>query len=38
MTGIGTSKPEVLSNEKLRLHGTWQWTNGDNSKGTSIIE
>lgn len=38
MTGICKSRPEVLSNGKLRLHETWQWTSGDNSKGTSIIE
>lgn len=38
MTGICKSRPEVLSNSKLRLHETWQWTSGDNSKGTSIIE
>jgi len=38
MTGICKSKPEVLPNGKLRLHETWQWTSGDNSKGISIIE
>ena len=38
MTGICKSRPEVLSNGKLRLHETWQWTSGENSKGTSIIE
>lgn len=38
MTGICKSKPEVLPNGKLRLHEIWQWTSGDNSKGTSIIE
>ncbi|WP_035756869.1 hypothetical protein [Hugenholtzia roseola] len=38
MTGICKSRPEVLPNGKLRLHETWQWTSGDNSKGTSIIE
>jgi len=38
MTGICKSRPEVLTNGKLRLHETWQWTSGDNSKGTSIIE
>ncbi|MGY6562879.1 MAG: n-acetylglutamate synthase [Luteibaculaceae bacterium] len=38
MTGICKSRPEVLPNGKIRLHETWQWTSGDNSKGTSIIE
>jgi len=38
MTGICTSKPEVLPNGKIRLHEMWQWTSGNNSKGTSILE
>ncbi|MBW1654200.1 n-acetylglutamate synthase [Flavobacterium quisquiliarum] len=38
MTGICTSKPEILENGKIRLHETWQWTSGDHSKGNSIIE
>ena len=38
MTGICQSSPEVLSNGKLRLHENWQWTSGDKSKGTSVIE
>ena len=38
MTGTCVSKPEVLANGKLRLHETWQWTSGDKSSGTSIIE
>jgi hypothetical protein len=38
MTGICQSRPEVLPNGKIRLHETWQWTSGDKSKGTSIIE
>ena len=38
MTGICTSKPEILPNGKIRLHESWQWTSGDNSKGTSILE
>ncbi|MEM9052314.1 MAG: n-acetylglutamate synthase [Bacteroidota bacterium] len=38
MTGICQSKPEILSNGKIRLHETWQWTSGDCSKGTSILE
>ncbi|NMM47908.1 n-acetylglutamate synthase [Marinigracilibium pacificum] len=38
MTGICQSKPEILENGKIRLHETWQWTSGDKSTGTSIIE
>lgn len=38
MTGICQSKPEILSNGKIRLHETWQWTSGDQSKGTSMLE
>lgn len=38
MTGICHSKPEILENGKIRLHESWQWTSGDKSKGTSIIE
>ncbi len=36
--GKCTSTPEVLSNGKIRLHEAWQWTTGDQSKGTSILE
>lgn len=38
MTGICFSRPELLANGKIVLHETWQWTSGENSKGTSIIE
>ena len=38
MTGTCISIPELLENGKLRLHETWQWTSGDKSSGTSIIE
>jgi len=38
MTGVCTSKPEILSNGKIRLHENWQWTSGDLSKGHSILE
>ncbi len=38
MTGICTSRPEILANGKIRLHESWQWTSGDKSKGESIIE
>ncbi len=38
MTGICKSTPELLANGKIRLHEEWEWTSGDKSKGTSIIE
>jgi len=38
MTGKCTSQPEKLPNGKIRLHESWEWTSGDRSKGTSIIE
>ncbi len=38
MTGICISKPEILEDGKIRLHENWEWTSGDKSKGTSIIE
>lgn len=37
-TGMCTSIPEILSNGKLRLHETWEWTSGDKSKGKSVLE
>ncbi len=38
MTGICTSKPEILKNGKIRLHENWQWTSGNKSSGKSILE
>jgi hypothetical protein len=38
MTGKCISKPEILVDGKIRLHETWEWTSGDFSSGTSIIE
>jgi hypothetical protein len=38
MTGICQSTPELLPSGKIRLHEQWEWTSGDKSKGTSIIE
>ncbi|MNK09167.1 hypothetical protein D3C87_271170 [compost metagenome] len=38
MTGKCKSVPEILPNQKIRLHETWEWTSGDYSKGNSIIE
>ncbi len=34
--GKCTSTP-VLNGDKLELHETWQWLNGDESEGTSVI-
>ncbi|MEK6155627.1 n-acetylglutamate synthase [Flavobacteriaceae bacterium 3-367] len=38
MTGICTSRPQIAPNGKIRLHESWQWTSGNNSKGNSILE
>ena len=38
MTGVCNSRPEILSNGKIRLHENWQWTSGNMSNGKSIIE
>jgi hypothetical protein len=38
MTGTCRSSPQLLPNGKIRLHERWQWTSGDQSAGTSIIE
>ncbi|WP_299124410.1 n-acetylglutamate synthase [uncultured Winogradskyella sp.] len=38
MTGICFSKPEIMQNGKIRLHESWEWTSGDESKGHSVID
>lgn len=38
MTGLCFSKPEIMTNGKIRLHEDWEWTSGDRSKGNSILE
>ncbi len=38
MTGTCRSIPEMMSNGKVRLHETWQWTSGDGSSGSSVLE
>lgn len=38
MTGICNSKPEIDSNGKIKLFESWEWTSGDKSKGTSVLE
>jgi len=37
-SGECISRPELKVDGKLRLHETWQWTSGDKSRGTSVIE
>lgn len=37
-TGECRSTPELLPDGRIRLHETWQWTSGDRSSGTSIVE
>ena len=37
-TGRCRSRPEILSDGRIRLHEEWQWTSGDLSSGKSIIE
>ena len=38
LTGVCHSRPERVSNNKIRLHETWQWTCGDQSAGESVVE
>jgi hypothetical protein len=38
MTGICKSVPEILSDGRICLHESWQWTSGDCSKGNSVLE
>ena len=38
MTGRCQSVPEQLPDGKIRLHETWQWTSGDQSSGTSVVD
>lgn len=37
-TGKCRSVPEFMADIRIRLHENWQWTNGDQSSGSSIIE
>ncbi len=37
-TGRCVTTPQQLAGEKLRLHEVWQWTNGDGSRGESVLE
>lgn len=38
MTGQCHSTPEILPDGRIRLYEVWQWTAGDHSSGTSIVE
>jgi uncharacterized beta-barrel protein YwiB (DUF1934 family) len=38
MTGKCFSTPEMLPDGRIRLFEQWQWTSGDLSSGTSIVE
>ena len=37
-TGVCFTTPEILDDGRIRLHEEWQWTSGDLSKGSSILE
>lgn len=37
-TGRCQATPEVLADGRVRLHEEWQWTNGDLTRGRSIVE
>lgn len=37
-TGRCQSRPEVLSDGRLRVHERWHWTEGAEGSGVSIIE
>jgi len=38
MTGRCSSTPENLPDGRIRLYEQWQWTSGDESSGSSIVE
>lgn len=38
MTGKCLSIPEILPDNRIRLHEQWQWTSGDHSAGESLLE
>ncbi|MEO8661837.1 MAG: n-acetylglutamate synthase [Bryobacteraceae bacterium] len=37
-TGRCRSRHELLPEGRIRLHEDWQWTNGDHSRGQSVVE
>ena len=38
MTGLCRSRLEILPDGRYRLHESWQWTSGDQSRGESMVE
>ena len=38
MAGVCRSRLEILPDGRYRLHEEWQWTSGDKSRGTSVVE
>jgi hypothetical protein len=38
MTGRCHSVPEILSDGRIRLRESWQWTCGDYSSGESVVD
>ncbi len=38
MTGFCKSTPEILADGRILLHESWQWTSGDCSEGSSVLE
>ena len=36
--GKCASRPEALSDGRLRLHEDWQWTEGGSESGESVVE
>lgn len=37
-TGKCVSTPEILPDGRYRLHESWQWTSGNCSAGSSVVE
>lgn len=37
-TGRCLSTPEILADGRIRLHESWEWTEGGSGKGQSIVE
>lgn len=37
-TGVCHSTPEILPDGRIRLKERWQWTSGDHSHGSSVVE
>ena len=37
-TGRCLSRPEALADGRIRLHETWQWTEGGAGDGASVVE